>query len=150
LDPIGYIGCAASPTRVTRPRPQNDSGSRSTIGYSRISGVAVIRAGMSSQSNDQSAKCGSASANRPSRFQSGRLGGSPPPTITSATQLISARPPARRPIGYATNLTEVVLPAIARVEPDRNGASSAVPRQSITPLHRGDGSPGCSRARTAE
>ncbi len=99
LDPIGYIGWAASPTRVTRPRPQHGSGSRSTIGYSRISAVRVIRSGTSSQSNVQPLKYGSASASRPSGFQSGRLGGSAPPIITSATQLISARPSGRPAIG---------------------------------------------------
>ena len=99
LEPIGYTGCAASPASVTRPRPQNASGSRSTIGYSRISAERDIRPGTSSQSNVQSVKCGSASASRPSPFQSGRLGGAAPPTITSATQLISATSSPRAAIG---------------------------------------------------
>ena len=41
FDPIGYIGWAASPIRVTRPNVQRSSGSRSTMGYSkqRIGGL---------------------------------------------------------------------------------------------------------------
>ena len=54
---------------------------------------------MSSQSNVQSLKYGSASASRPSLCQSGRTGGSAPPTMASATQLISTRPAPRRAIG---------------------------------------------------
>jgi hypothetical protein len=99
VDPTGYIGCAASPVSVTRPRPQNGSGSLSTIGYSRISVVRVISPAMSSQSNVQSRKYGSASASRPSLVQSGRTGGASPPIIASATQLISTVPSFRRAIG---------------------------------------------------
>jgi hypothetical protein len=71
LAPIGYIGWAASPSSVTRPWPQgtpwpqNGSGSRSTIGYSRICGVPAISAGTSSQPNFQSANQGSTSRARP-------------------------------------------------------------------------------------
>ena len=36
LAPRGYIGCAASPSSVRRPKLQRGSGSWSTIGYSRI------------------------------------------------------------------------------------------------------------------
>ena len=44
FDPTGYIGCAASPSSVTRPWVQRGSGSRSHIGYSQNSGVASISA----------------------------------------------------------------------------------------------------------
>ena len=103
LAPIGYIGWAASPSRVTRPgpedgfEPQDGSGSRSTIGYSRIRGAPVISAGTSSQPNFQSANHGSTSSSRPCRFQSARFPSAPrtearPGSLTSATQLSSARP----------------------------------------------------------
>ncbi len=91
LAPTGYMGWAASPSRVTRPVPQNGSGSRSTIGYSRICGACVISAGTSSQSNVQSANHGSTSSSRPRRFQFAAVA-EPSGTLTSATQLISARP----------------------------------------------------------
>ena len=71
MAPIGYIGWAASPSRVTRPAPQDGSepqdgrGSRSTIGYSRIRGAPVISAGTSSQPNSQSANHGSTSSEPP-------------------------------------------------------------------------------------
>src|SRR6202044_1805291 len=67
LDPIGYTGCAASPISVTRPRPHDGSGSRSTIGYSRISGDRDISPGTSSQSKVQSLKYGSAPADHDPR-----------------------------------------------------------------------------------
>ena len=54
--------------------------------------VRVISPAMSSQSNVQSRKYGSASASRPSLVQSGRTGGASPPIIASATQLISTVP----------------------------------------------------------
>jgi hypothetical protein len=98
LAPIGYIGWAASPSRVTRPAPQDGSepqdgrGSRSTIGYSRIRGAPVISAGTSSQPNVQSANHGSTSSRRPSRFQSAPASASRPGSLTSATQLSRARP----------------------------------------------------------
>ena len=44
FEPTGYIGCAASPSSVTRPCDQRGSGSRSHIGYSQNSGVASISA----------------------------------------------------------------------------------------------------------
>ncbi|MGH3784598.1 MAG: tyrosine-type recombinase/integrase, partial [Pseudonocardiaceae bacterium] len=37
-----YIGCAASPSSVTRPSPHDGRGSRSTIGYSRIIALFLI------------------------------------------------------------------------------------------------------------
>jgi hypothetical protein len=79
--------------------PQDGRGSLSTIGYWRISGERVIRPGMSSQPKRQSAKYGTTSDSSPSRVQSGRTGGSEPPTMTSATQLISTFPPGARAIG---------------------------------------------------
>jgi hypothetical protein len=112
LAPIGYIGWAASPSRVTRPGPegpedpQDGSGSRSTIGYSPIRGAPVISAGTSSQPNFQSANHGSTSSSRPCRLQSARFQPAPssaahPGRLTSATQLSSARPrrSARREMG---------------------------------------------------
>src|SRR5439155_8803669 len=106
LAPIGYIGWAASPSRVIRPAPEDGSepqdgrGSRSTIGYSRIRGAPVISAGTSSQPNSQSANHGSTSPRRPSRFQSAlfqlalfrsRLArAARPGSLTSATQLSRA------------------------------------------------------------
>ena len=96
LAPTGYMGWAASPSRVTRPAPQDGRGSRSTIGYSRIRGAPVISAGTSSQPSVQSANHGSTSPARPARFQSARLGPGPSGETSgraaSATQLISARP----------------------------------------------------------
>ena len=91
LAPTGYMGWAASPSSVTRPVPQYGSGSRSTIGYSRICGAPVISAGTSSQPNVQSANQGSTSSTRPRRFQSAAVA-EPPGTMTSATQLTRARP----------------------------------------------------------
>jgi len=91
LAPTGYMGWAASPSRVTRPVPQDGSGSRSTIGYSRICGAPVISAGTSSQPNVQSANQGSTSSSLPRRFQSAAVA-EPPGTLTSATQLTSAFP----------------------------------------------------------
>ena len=52
----GTCACAASPSRVVRPKVQRGSGSRSTIGYSRIPSAAAMTPGTSSQSNRQSAE----------------------------------------------------------------------------------------------
>ena len=63
------------------------------MGYSRIRGAPVISAGTSSQPNFQSANHGSTSSTRPGRFQSARSPGARlAGSMTSATQLISARP----------------------------------------------------------
>ena len=58
LEPIGYIGCAASPSRLTRPRVQNGSGSRSHIGYSQNSGVAAISSATSTCGIANRPRCG--------------------------------------------------------------------------------------------
>ena len=55
LEPRGTIGCAASPSSVTRPKVQRGSGSWSTIGNSSTLSAARIKAGTSSQSKCQSA-----------------------------------------------------------------------------------------------
>ena len=89
LEPRGYIGCAASPSRVIRPKLQRGSGSRSTMGYSRISPVLSIMPLMSSQSNLRPAKEGMMSASRPRPVQSWRTASG---RSISATQLISGRP----------------------------------------------------------
>ena len=54
LEPRGYMGCAASPTKVTRPNVHCATGSLSTIGYSNTSSEFLIMAGTSSQSKRQS------------------------------------------------------------------------------------------------
>jgi hypothetical protein len=63
--PVGYMGWAASPSSVTRPVPQNGSGSLSTIGRSTIRSAPVIMAGMSSELGRQPANRGSTSSTRP-------------------------------------------------------------------------------------
>src|SRR5262245_46712647 len=72
LEPRGYIGCAASPSRVTRPKVQRSTGSRSTMGYSKMTSERRSRSGTSSQSNVQPAKMGRKSSSRPGLFQSFR------------------------------------------------------------------------------
>src|SRR5208337_3187681 len=47
LEPTGYMGCAASPSSVTRPKLQCGRGSRSHIGYSQHTGVARTKASTS-------------------------------------------------------------------------------------------------------
>ncbi len=94
MAPTGYMGWAASPSRVTRPRaPHDGSGSLSTIGYSRIRAAPVISPGTSSQPNFQSANHGSTSCTRPARFQSAMVRGWRG-SRASATQFTSARPRA--------------------------------------------------------
>ena len=93
LEPRGYIGCAASPSRVMRPKLQRGSGSRSTMGYSRISSVLSIMPLMSSQSNLRPAKAGMMSSSRPRPVQSWRTASG---RSISATQLISGRPAGLR------------------------------------------------------
>ena len=58
FEPTGYIGCAASPSSVTRPCDQRGSGSRSHIGYSQNSGVASISALTSTCGIGSAATCG--------------------------------------------------------------------------------------------
>src|SRR5947207_812162 len=70
LEPRGYIGWAASPMKVTRPKVQRGTGSLSTIGYSRIVSASPMSRGTSSQSKRQSAYVGRKSSMRPGRFQS--------------------------------------------------------------------------------
>ena len=43
FEPIGYIGCAASPSSVVRVVDHVVSGSRSHIGYTQMSSVAPMR-----------------------------------------------------------------------------------------------------------
>src|SRR5690606_15111018 len=93
FEPIGYIGWAASPSRVTRPKLQRGSGSRSTIGNSNTRSAPSNSFGTSSQGNFQSAKAGANTNLGTSRFQSS-LGGVSPGTRNSAIQLSSARPSA--------------------------------------------------------
>jgi hypothetical protein len=45
LEPIGYMGWAASPSSVPRPNVQRGTGSRSTIGNTNVRGAALIMAG---------------------------------------------------------------------------------------------------------
>ena len=70
FEPRGTIGCAASPSSVTRPCVHQGSGSWSTIGNSSTESAARISAGTSSQSKCQSAKAPMKSASWPGRFQS--------------------------------------------------------------------------------
>jgi hypothetical protein len=53
FEPRGYIGCAASPMKVTRPKVQRSTGSLSTIGYSNRVSAARMSCGTSSQSKRQ-------------------------------------------------------------------------------------------------
>src|SRR5262245_22077262 len=53
FEPLGYIGCAASPASVTQPKVQRSMGSLSTIGYSRICSASRISLVTSSQSKCQ-------------------------------------------------------------------------------------------------
>ena len=78
------------------PEPHDGSGSRSTIGYSRICGAPAIRPGTSSQPNFQSANHGSTSSHPPAPGSSRRLVAGLPSRAasTSATQFTSARPRA--------------------------------------------------------
>ena len=69
----GRAACAASPSRVKRPKVQRGSGSWSTIGYSSTDSDARSIAGTSSQGKRHPATCGSTSSTLPGRFQSRRL-----------------------------------------------------------------------------
>src|SRR5438132_4339453 len=90
FEPTGYIGCAASPSSVTRPLDQRGNGSRSQQGYSKNSGVAVIRLGTSTCGTENRATCGISSSRLPGRDQSSRRGGTAllSPTLTSTAQLV--------------------------------------------------------------
>src|SRR5437868_15027697 len=91
LEPTGYIGCAASPSSVTRPLDQYGSGSRSQQGYSQNSGVALTRAAKSTCGIEKPATCGISSSGLPSLDQSSRRGGGalPSPILTSTAQFVS-------------------------------------------------------------
>ena len=89
LEPRGYIGWAASPSSVTRPKVQRGTGSRSTIGYSKTGPAPSIRAGTSSQSKRQSLKMARKSPAVPGLFQSFIAA---PSRWISATQLTSWLP----------------------------------------------------------
>ena len=94
FEPTGYIGCAASPSSVTRPCDQRGSGSRSHIGYSQNSGVAAISASHVDVRDARSARhAASARSRRPGRDQSSRRGGgvAPSPTRATTAQLVSLR-----------------------------------------------------------
>ena len=56
-DPSGRIGWAASPSKVTRSKDQRGSGSRSSLGYSYISSVSLMRSANGIQSKFQFLKC---------------------------------------------------------------------------------------------
>ena len=73
-----------------RPKVQRGSGSRSTMGYSRISSVLSIMPLMSSQSKFSPAKAGIMSASLPRPVQSWRTASG---RSISATQLIRGLPP---------------------------------------------------------
>src|SRR6201994_5108073 len=96
LDPTGYIGCAASPSSVTRPLDQQGSGSRAQQGYSQNSGVARTRLAKSTCGILKPATCGISSSGRPSRDQSKRRAGGAllSPTFTSTAQLVRRLPGA--------------------------------------------------------
>src|SRR5262249_19222824 len=100
-EPTGYIGCAASPSNVTRPCDQCGSGSRSHIGYSQNSGVDSISALASTNGILKRCTCGIRSSNLPARDQSSFRGGTPPsPIFTSTPQLVSGLSPCSpSPIG---------------------------------------------------
>src|SRR5581483_12140646 len=101
------MGCAASPSSVTRPLDQYGRGSRSQQGYSQNSGVARTKAAKSSWGIEKPATCGISSSGLPSRDQSSLRGGGalPSPIRTSTAQLVSLlaglEPSA---IGYTTAL----------------------------------------------
>src|ERR1700759_4022726 len=90
FEPTGYIGCAASPSKVTRPLDQYGSGSRSQQGYSQNSGVARTRLEKSTCGIRKPDTCGISSSGRPSRDQSARRAGGALPslTLTSTAQLV--------------------------------------------------------------
>ena len=93
LDPMGYMGWAASPRSVTAPSLQLGSGSRSTMGNSSTSSAWAIRAGTSSQGKCQLANSPAKRARSTGLFQSSR---SPVQgRRSSAIQLIRWRPSPR-------------------------------------------------------
>src|SRR5205085_2312752 len=82
FEPTGYIGCAASPSNVTRPNDQRGSGSRSHIGYSQNSGVAAIKACASTWRMSNRFMWVASSSVRPARDQSSLRGGSAVRAVT--------------------------------------------------------------------
>src|SRR5437879_13580966 len=89
LEPTGYIGCAASPSSVTRPLDQYGNGSRSQQGYSQNSGVARIKPAKSTCGIEKPVTYGIISSRLPGFDQSSRRGGGaePSPIRTSTAQL---------------------------------------------------------------
>ena len=105
-----------------RPKVQRGSGSRSTIGYSRIFSVAADHAGTSSQSKCQSAKAGMKSSSLPARFQSWRTRLGPTDLGDPVDQLLAA---SRRPRGSGRSPSCRVEPAGPdHVAPARKGWSA--------------------------
>src|SRR5262249_39867221 len=137
FEPTGYIGCAASPSNVTRPCDQCGSGSRSHIGYSQNSGVDSISALASTNGILKRWTCGIRSWHLPVRDQSSLRGGVPASaTFTSTAQLVSglsSRAPS--PTGSTTSLP-AMRPAIPTERPVRILGQSIAPRQSIEPFQR--------------
>ena len=71
---MGYIGCAASPRSVDRPKVHRGIGSRSTMGKRKVSGAASTMPGTSSQPKSQPLNWGRKSSSEPLRFQSSESG----------------------------------------------------------------------------
>ena len=151
MDPIGYIGCAASPTSVTRPLPQNGSGSRSIIGYSRTSGS---RPSARTRPPRPSSTPGNAAARRPDprpvpvrRLRGGGVDPHLGDPVDQDTSALATRrrdridDELRRPVDAGPH---------HGLRPARNASPSTQPRHILTPLQRAAPSSGCSCARTVE
>ena len=87
LDPMGYIGWAASPSSVDRPNVHRGTGSRSTMGKRKVPGAERMIAGTSSDPNVQFSNVGRKSASSPARFQSSVAPSSDSGRRSSATKL---------------------------------------------------------------
>ena len=92
LAPTGYIGWAASPSRVIRPDRHRGSGSRSTMGYCHQRAAASIRGATSIQPKRIPENSVRASAGSATWFQSWRGIGRPAAVVASSTMLIRAHP----------------------------------------------------------
>ena len=90
LEPIGYIGCAASPSRVTRPCVHCGSGSRSHIGNSKHSAVASMSADMVHVGHPESVEVAA---------QLGPVGRARPVLPPRRRIAVAPGPDAHRPVG---------------------------------------------------
>jgi hypothetical protein len=130
LPPRGYIGWAASPSRVTRPKVHCWSGSRSTIGHSSRMSWARIMPETSSQGKHQSANVGKKSSRSPCRFQS---------SITVASRLNLGNPIDHLQTVGIDVVSEWNMrifpsssqPAWAAERPVRNGFQRVTPRHIL-------------------